>query len=253
MTTTRRSTTLAVFALALLVTAAGRAATVGYWRFEEGSGTTANDSSASDNDGFLMGNAAFLSSVPYPQINELPNVYSLSLDGSGDFVDISDDPTLDLAGPFTIEAFVRPTVADETLAGVVLKRNVAGNSPAYGLFFGTAAGVRAAAQVASPGSIATANFTVPLNQWSHIAGVWNGTTLSLYINAQFAGSVNGSGAVEVSTQPLQIGTYGADFAGQIDEVRISNVALAPQAFLYSQIFSDGFVSGNLSAWSSSVP
>lgn len=253
MPKTCRSTALAAIAFSLFVAASSRAATVGYWRFEEGSGTTANDSSGSGNDGLLAGNAAFLSSVPYPQINELPNVYSLSLDGSGDFVDIADDPTLDLAGSFTIEAFVRPTVADETLAGVVLKRNVAGNSPAYGLFFGTAAGVRAAAQVAAPGSIATANFPLPINQWSHIAGVWNGATLALYINAQFAGSVNGSGAVEVSNQPLRIGTYGADFAGQIDEVRISNVALSPQAFLYSQIFSDGFASGNVLGWSASVP
>lgn len=248
-----RSTALVILTVSLCFAASSRAATVGYWRFEEGSGTTAADSSASGNDGLLAGNAAFLSSVPYPRINGLPNVYSLSLDGSGDFVDIPDDPSLDLSGSFTIEAFVRPTVADETLAGVVVKRNVAGNSPGYGLFFGTATGVRAAAQVAAPGSIATANWPLPINQWSHIAGVWNGATLSLYVNADFVGSVNGSGAVEVSNQPLRIGTYGADFAGQIDEVRISNVALAPLAFLYSQIFSDGFGTGNFAAWSSTVP
>jgi hypothetical protein len=43
-------------------------------------------------------------------------------------------------------------------------------------------------------------------QWSHVAGVWNGTTLSLYVNAQFAGSVNGTGPIEVSAQPLRVST-----------------------------------------------
>jgi hypothetical protein len=237
----------------LFVAAATPGAVVGYWRFEEGSGTTANDSSASNNDGFLVGNAAFLSSVAYPFVNEQPNVYSLSLDGTGDYVEIPDAASLDLAGPFTLEAFVRPTAADETLAGVVVKRNVIGNSPAYGLFFGSATGVRAAAQVTSPGSIATANTSLPMNQWSHVAAVWSGATLSLFVNAQFAGSVNGTGAVEVSAQPVRIGNYGADFAGQIDEVRISNAALQPEQFLYSNVFSDGFESGNYFDWSSWAP
>ena len=248
-----RSAALSALTLTLLVAASAQAATVGYWRFEEGSGLTANDSSPNGNDGSLLGDAAFLNDVAFPVVNEQPNVYSLSLDGAGDSVDIPDDPTLDLAGSFTIEAFVRPTLPDETLAGVVVKRNALGTSPAYGLFFGSANGVRAAAEAAAPGAIATANSALLLNQWSHVAGVWNGATLSLYVNGQFAGSVNGTGPIEVSAQPLRIGTYDADFAGEIDEVRISNVALAPEAFLCSTLFADGFGNGNLLDWSSAVP
>lgn len=87
-----RSTALSALALGLLVAASAQSATVGYWRFEEGSGTTASDSSASGNDGALIGDAAFLSDVAFPVVNEEPNIYSLSLDGTGDYVNIPDDP-----------------------------------------------------------------------------------------------------------------------------------------------------------------
>ncbi len=47
---------------------------------------------------------------------------------------------------------------------------------------------------------------VPLNRWTHVAGVYNGTTLSLYINGVLDSRKNVSGSpVSTSTQDLTIG------------------------------------------------
>ena len=228
--------------------------TVGHWRFEEGGGAFANDSSIHDNDGTLAGNTAFVSSVPYPSILGLANNFALTFDGSGDLVSIPDDASLDVTSAFTIEAFVRRTAGiDQTLAGVAVKKNVFGNSAGYGIFFGGADSVRAAAQVASPGSIATANVAISAGVWHHVAAVYNGTTLTLYVDGQNVASVAGSGNVEVSAQPLEIGHFADDFDGEIDEVRVSNVVLTPLEFLRALIFADGFASGNFNAWSSHTP
>ena len=46
---------LAVFCLALVSASAARADLIGWWRFEEGSGDTAHDSSGNGHDGTLLG------------------------------------------------------------------------------------------------------------------------------------------------------------------------------------------------------
>jgi hypothetical protein len=237
--------------LAAALASAAPAAIVGYWRFEEGSGSMAGDASGNDNDGTLAGNAAFISNVMYPTVDGAANLFSLALDGSGDSVEVPDDAALDLPASFTVEAFVRRGAGNATSAGVVVRRNPAGNSAAYGLIFGSPDAIRAAAEVASPGSIGTT--TVPLAQdvWHHVAAVYDGATLALYLDGAWVGSVPGSGNVVGSSQPLEIGRFGADFAGRIDEVRISDSALHPSEFLRARIFSSGFEAG-FAGWSNVV-
>lgn len=233
----------------LAAAGAADAATVGYWRFEEGSGSAIADLSGNGNHGALAGGTAFVSNVLYPEVLEAANVFSLLLDGSGDSASIADAASLDVTSAFTVEAFVKRTGADVTLSAVVVKRNVAGNSPTYGLVFGGADGIRASAHVASPGTIGTATSPLALNTWHHVAGVYDGAALALYVDGVLKSSVAGSGSVQVSTQPVEIGTFGADFQGQIDEVRISNVALSPEQFLRAPIFADGFEGNGIADWS----
>jgi hypothetical protein len=251
---TRQTTCLAALAAALVLgSGAAGAATVGYWRFEEGSGSSAADLSGNGNTGTLAGGAAFVSSVLYPEVLEQPNVFSLLLDGAGDAVSVADSNSLDVTTAFTVEAFVKRTGADVNFSGIVVKLNVAGNSPAYGLIFGSADGVRASAHVASPGTIGTATSPLALDTWHHVAGVYDGAQLRLYVDGVLKASVAGSGSVEVSTRAVTFGTFGADFQGQIDEVRISNVALAPEQFLRAPIFADGFEVDGTGDWSDVAP
>ncbi|MEO6847126.1 MAG: LamG-like jellyroll fold domain-containing protein, partial [Chthoniobacterales bacterium] len=69
------------------------------------------------------------------------------------------------------------------------------------------------------------------NAWSQIAMTWDGTTLKSYVN----GILNGSAAAVTTVTPgstsFSIGasstTGASQFFGNIDEIRVSNVALPP--------------------------
>lgn len=77
---------------------------------------------------------------------------------------------------------------------------------------------------------ATSSFA---STWHHLAGVYDGTSIKIFINGVQDGSVAVGGAIPDNDRPLLIGSgFGSSqagdgqnrFSGQIDEVRISNTA-----------------------------
>lgn len=67
---------------------------------------------------------------------------------------------------------------------------------------------------------------VPLNTWTHLAGVWDGSQLRVYINGVLDGTAAAAGgAFPTSTNPVRIGANLTSEAltGRIDEVRIWTV------------------------------
>jgi uncharacterized delta-60 repeat protein len=74
-----------------------------------------------------------------------------------------------------------------------------------------------------------ASTTFPTNQWVHVAGVWDGTTISVYENGILKGSEAWSGTLTTSTDDLRIGARtdypGGNLNGRLDEVRIWDKAL----------------------------
>jgi hypothetical protein len=67
-----------------------------------------------------------------------------------------------------------------------------------------------------------------LNTWTFLAGTYNGSTLSIYVNGALAASLPVSGVIFVTSDPLRIGGdwSGEMFTGIIDDVRIYNTALS---------------------------
>ena len=86
-----------------------------------------------------------------------------------------------------------------------------------------AEGDRGARELGTRGTAA-----LPLNQWSHLAATYSGSTMRLYVNGvQVATRSVGTG-LTTGTLPLRIGgnsIWGEWFAGRIDEVRVYNRAL----------------------------
>ncbi|MFB0555043.1 MAG: LamG domain-containing protein, partial [Phycisphaerae bacterium] len=78
---------ISVLALSVAITATTKAELVGWWRFDEGAGTTAADSSGNGNDGTLNGDPQWV--VGYFG-------GALEFDGSDGYVDCGNDPSLDL-------------------------------------------------------------------------------------------------------------------------------------------------------------
>ena len=74
-------------------------------------------------------------------------------------------------------------------------------------------------------AVTSAANTATLNTWQHLAGVFNGTVMTLYINGVPAASVATSNTFAVNTNTTYIGGIGAEFfTGDIDEVRLWTVA-----------------------------
>ena len=68
---------------------------------------------------------------------------------------------------------------------------------------------------------------VPLNTWTHLAGVWDGTALRVYINGVLNGTTTSvTGQFNNTTHPVRVGASltSEAFTGRIDEVRIWSTA-----------------------------
>ncbi len=200
---------------------------VGYWDFNEGSGSTVNDSSGNANHGTIVG-ASWTTSVDASG--------ALSFDGVNDYVQIPDDGTLDLVGDMTIEAWVYFTGE----RGVVIA-NGDGNSYwcAFQLFIlddGSIKAIMPRELGSSSWNHKTATGYVPENEWVHIAWVVEGTTSRIYRDGGSVSTASMSEATRtddgagVNIGRRANGWLGSYFKGLIDEVRISNAALAPGEF-----------------------
>ena len=79
--------------------------------------------------------------------------------------------------------------------------------------------------------------TVALNQWQHLALVYDGSTLKFYKNGVLSGSVAASGSFSNSTQPLHIGrlplnsTTSFYFGGKLDDPALWGKALTASEVL----------------------
>jgi hypothetical protein len=84
--------------------------------------------------------------------------------------------------------------------------------------------------------VVTAGTVIP-NTWQHVAMVFDGVTLKLYVNGVNVGTTNTpSYALPASTAPIIMGNngYGEIFQGKMDEVRVWNRAL-PQAEIQNNL------------------
>lgn len=81
----------------------------------------------------------------------------------------------------------------------------------------------------------TSSNSVPLNSWSHIAGVYDGSTMRIYINGELRGQKEYSGGIFVANSDVSIGAIAtggpqgqslSNFFGMIDEPAIYGRALS---------------------------
>lgn len=200
---------------------------VGRWDFEEGTGTSAGDSSGNNNTGTLSGNAAYKSGK---------NGKGLSLDGSGDYVTVADATSLDLTTAFTIEAWVKPSALGSYQV-IVSKHYGTGNNRSYILYIDSSNNVQV--KIDSDGIFgssyfftATPNTAFVANNWYHIVAVWNAAgSDAIYINGishalttsgtKPATAYSGGADFEIGADENGTGGY---FNGKIDNVRVFNYA-----------------------------
>jgi len=196
---------------------------VGLWSFDEGIGNKACDSSGYGNDGIITG-ATYVGSV-----NAVFDD-ALSFDGTDDYVDCGDISTANWEN-LTTEAWVYwDGTVRQGYAGVYSK--------AYGSDIGRLIINGAGTILVQNGN---GNFfsdsinDVPVNQWCHIAYVYDQGAGKeyIYVNGAKKGEQDRTGNITKNSYTFCIGYgwMGPDyyiFSGHIDEVRVWNTALSPE-------------------------
>ncbi|TWU46290.1 cyclic 3',5'-adenosine monophosphate phosphodiesterase [Rubripirellula tenax] len=171
-----------------------------------------------------------LSAVPADYFADQPN-RCLNMTTERDAVRIESSDLKLGDGPFTLEAWVNPSQL-AGMRGVVAKTE----SSEFAIFMDE--GVPQF-DVHLNGKYVSAKATglLSVGQWTHLAGVFDGTTVRLYVNGNLAGSTPGQGTRKRNRLPLYIGADtnpngGAtrSFLGKIDEVRITEGADYADAF-----------------------
>ena len=203
---------------------------VGYWKFDEGSGTIAADSSGNGNTGTLINNPTWVDGK---------SGKALSFNGVNNYVKIPDSNSLDMTSQITVEAWVYPRAYVDNVGNAchIVSRSDFSGGPVYVLGL-PGEGTKFNYDISFVGTYHRSNADVKLNNWAHIAVTYDGFYVKFYINGEFDSSYAYTGSIPITNNWLAIGckptgshggagTY-AYFNGIIDEVRIYNRALSQQ-------------------------
>ena len=190
---------------------------MGDWNFDEGSGTAVVDFSGNNNNGTISGGASYSTSTPSG--NGINGEYSLSFDGSDDFVST---PEIVFPGEYTLEFWVfrRSTTPYHFVLGHgSLPGKFGFNNGSDTLFV----------RPNDAGSGGATSVSAPSNQWIHIAVARDvGNVIRAYVNG--AENILFGGAAQSGTLTInRIGTDaggGWKFYGLIDEVKVYSQSLS---------------------------
>ena len=202
--------------------------TMGWWKLDETSGTTAADSSSSGNTGTLenMSSSAWGSG----KVNG-----ALRFDGSNDRVDVG---AFDVTGGsgLTLAAWFKADDFGTSDARIISKATGTATADHYWMLSTVSSGgIKLRFRLKTSGSTTTytaSSGNLSSGTWTHAAAVWNGSQMLLYKDGASVGSTsktgtlstNGSVDVAIGNQPGGAGSK--PFDGYIDDVRIYNRALS---------------------------
>ncbi len=230
---------------------------IGFWRFEEASWNGTPDevrNQLSDLHGVAAGGANTAATTPAIAGDPGTCRYA-NFDGVNDYVAITDDPRLDLTNEFTVMAWIRPTAlyssgGNSNLRSIFSRDSnfefhINGSGQLY-WWWQTIAGTTVTTRYINSTS------TFSTNQWQHITLRYRAGEQRMFINGAAVNvrcsgsgtttaSCNYTGTLRVNNEDIQIGwdfLNGRQWQGQIDEVRIFDVALSDSeiATLYNQTF-----------------
>jgi hypothetical protein len=185
----------------------------GYWKFDEASGTLANDSSSGGNNGTLTNGPTWGAG----KVNN-----ALTFNGTTQYVSTG-NATLG-SSAFTVTAWVKPATVSTT--AMVLYYSNTGNTNRLMMRLNNTGHLEFYDEAS--GSIAS-TATLSANAWRFVAMTFDGSTKRLYVDS--IADSTGSSAYNSSANsgPYYIGKdpiNGNFFNGTIDEVRIYNRALS---------------------------
>lgn len=196
-----------------------------YFTFDEGEGGTLKDHSAYKNDGFIAGN---------PQWVAGKFGSALKFDGDIDAIEVAHDDSLNMTTAVTMEMWVNVPPVGGLVNQVGIEKGTWDAVGEYGLYPVYEVGDGTLVQFNDlPDGCDDENTgrRIRDNQWHHLAGVWDGKTIFLYIDGEVDRSSQCAGELGTTTQKLYIASRTGDhrfLVGTVDEVRVYNRALTQE-------------------------
>ena len=198
---------------------------VGWWKLDETSGREVTDASGNGNIGKI------LNGEPKWQTSGGKIDGALLFDGKGDWVHVANESNFDFTGEVTVTAWIKVNHFDREWQAIVTKGDSAWrlqrNQDTPTIEFACSG-----LQVPSGNTYGGlyGNKAVNDGKWHHVAGLYDGEKMYIYIDGVVDVSQPASGAIATNDHPVYIGENvemtGRFFNGLIDDVRVYNYALS---------------------------
>jgi len=190
---------------------------IGWWKFDETDGPTAKDSSGHHHDGKLNGSAKWMPGR---------NGGALALDGKGSFVQIADKSAFDLDGELTIAGWINLHSVTADWMAIVTK----GDNAWRFSTLNQESHLHFSVNRSEEKSFVNGSADLGFNKWHHVAAVYQGSAVRLYVDGQPDGESPWTGGIAKSDAEVLVGENAEQpnrsFDGLIEDLRIYNCALS---------------------------
>jgi hypothetical protein len=154
--------------------------------------------------------------------------HSILLNGTDAYVDVPYNANLNITGALTLEAWVK--TSSTAYQQVIERGDWWQNQMSYDLIVGEGKVRLDIMQSNGTYAAVIGNTIMSLNAWHHIAGVYDGSQMRVYLDGVLDGTATATYAPGSNATGLRIGKssflyYPNYFTGRIDEVRVSNAAI----------------------------
>ncbi len=179
---------------------------VGWWRFNNNTGTLAEDFSGYGNNGTLTDMNTGLDNCTgncsgWNSSGKFGN--ALAFDGVDDYVDAGNAASLNIIGNITIESWIFSKETAANYAGIVTKSATATSIETYALHQ-KGNGIRFSIYTNSVINLDSTGIDVR-NTYHHVAGVYDGNTSYLYIDGKLNNFAAKTGSSATNTRTIKIG------------------------------------------------
>ncbi|MHC4505003.1 MAG: LamG domain-containing protein, partial [Planctomycetota bacterium] len=192
---------------------------IGHWKFDDGGGTVARDSSGKDNHGAVHGGAKW---------TQGKRGGALEFDGTDDYVAIANEANFDITGNITVAAWIKVASFTKKWQVIITKGGRCWRLQRDG----GRRNLEWACTGLSHNGPGNVHGRVAVNdgRWHHVAGVYDGTETYLYVDGKVDASARTSGSILTNDYKVYIGDDaqggGRYFHGLIDDVRVYDRALS---------------------------